>query len=264
MSPSNINSFVGDLVQMAQAMEQLPKVEAERDELKINLDRALDTVQSRELRIIDLNATIAELNNKVRSLEVERDDASFRVLEAEDREHNVLNTLRTVQIALGQTVDALDPPKPEPETEPQGSSVVDPTSSQIGSSKDTLGDNSIPEVVHSISEVQPQGQSVTTPTEPSSQIIGGENTSSATGQSENPPTASTGQMETAAPLTPAPDTDAGLTTKETLSVDHGLGPYFGKRYDAQPAYINFNDWLAGGGTEADYFWRPDRESGSTF
>jgi len=39
-------------------------------------------------------------------------------------------------------------------------------------------------------------------------------------------------------------------------IESGHGEYFNVRYYDWPKYVNLHDWLAGGGTEADYTWRP--------
>jgi septal ring factor EnvC (AmiA/AmiB activator) len=114
MSPA-VGNFVHDLVEMAKAMETLPQVEAENARLHQALDQAQQTTQDRELAIISYKQQIDDLQAKVRSLEVERDDASFRVLEAEDTAHSILSQARATQDILAKMIEKLDPPKPQPE-----------------------------------------------------------------------------------------------------------------------------------------------------
>lgn len=117
MSP-HVSSFVHDLVAMAQATERLPQLEGQVADLQEQVDYYARTVQDRELSIVEYKRTIDELQAKVRALEVERDDASFRVLEAEDQTASTISKARNAAAALAEIISALDPPKPEPKPEP--------------------------------------------------------------------------------------------------------------------------------------------------
>src|SRR6266436_990938 len=118
MSPA-VGNFVQDLVEMAKATETLPIVQHENETLKADLSHAQDTIAARETAIISYKQQIDDLHAKVRSLEVERDDASFRVLEAEDTAHSILTQARNAQATLAEVISKLDPPKPEPVKEPE-------------------------------------------------------------------------------------------------------------------------------------------------
>src|SRR6266403_4405657 len=118
MSPA-VGNFVQDLVEMAKATETLPIVQHENETLKADLSHAQDTIAARETAIISYKQQIEDLHAKVRSLEVERDDASFRVLEAEDTAHSILTQARNAQATLAEVISKLDPPKPEPVKEPE-------------------------------------------------------------------------------------------------------------------------------------------------
>ena len=37
-------------------------------------------------------------------------------------------------------------------------------------------------------------------------------------------------------------------------------PYAGLRYHDYPSYVSYSNWIAGGGTDADYHWRPEAKS----
>src|SRR6266446_545138 len=118
MSPA-VGNFVQDLVEMAKATETLPIVQHENETLKADLSHAQDTIAARETAILSYKQQIEDLHAKVRSLEVERDDASFRVLEAEDTAHSILTQARNAQATLAEVISKLDPPKPEPVKEPE-------------------------------------------------------------------------------------------------------------------------------------------------
>jgi len=118
MSPQ-VSNFVHELVDMAKAVELVPQLQSEVDQLHSKLSEAERHNQGLETNIISYKQQIEDLASKVRSLEVERDDASFRVLEAVDTAHSVLTQARAAQDILAKVIAKLDPPKPEPETQPQ-------------------------------------------------------------------------------------------------------------------------------------------------
>lgn len=153
MSP-HVGNFVQDLVEMAKAVEQVPILQAELNETVKGLENALSHNQGLESNIIGYKAQIEDLQAKVRSLEVERDDASFRVLEAEDRENGILLLARNMQNDLAVIMNRLDPPKPQPEPE------VLPQATELSQVNDTSGYH--PEHINDPN--LPQGESVTDPT----------------------------------------------------------------------------------------------------
>ena len=117
MSPA-VGNFVTDLVEMARAMEELPRVQADLDRVSCQRNEAQAHSQQLEMNIIGYKDEITALHAKVRSLEVERDDASFRTLEAEDDIHTTLASLETIEGVVAKLKLILDPPKPQPEPEP--------------------------------------------------------------------------------------------------------------------------------------------------
>lgn len=232
MSP-HVGNFVQDLVEMAKATEDLPKFKAEVERLSGMVEDYAKQVQDRELAIIGYKEQIEGLHSTVRSLEVERDDASFRVLEAEDREHGILLLARNMQNDLAVIMNRLDPPKPQPEPEKEPEHVA----------------------VHKWDE--PKDQSATDPTANTMTTNSSETASSASSQD----TAHTSTSEE------APKSDAnppsGSTSLSPISGEKdgkeevvNKGPYFGKRYGDYSAYLSIHEWIDGGGTEADYFNAP--------
>lgn len=231
MSP-NVGNFVHDLVEMAKAMETLPQVQEELDRAKSQIENYAKQVQDRELSIINYKDQIEALNAKVRSLEVERDDASFRVMEAEDLNHVILNLARSASIDLAAMISKLDPPKPEPE-KIEEQAVQFPNEGQLGdkfSSDPTVGTGQQETAVHSIPVA-----------------------------SQDAGTIGTGTTS----VEEAPKSDANPTqTYSGTASDNGhlasKGPYEGNLYHDMPHYIPLDEWVAGGGTESNYFWRPTR------
>src|SRR6266446_7028382 len=175
MSPA-VGNFVQDLVEMAKATETLPIVQHENETLKADLSHAQDTIAARETAIISYKQQIEDLHARVRSLEVERDDASFRVLEAEDTAHSILTQARNAQATLAEVISKLDPPKPEPVKEPEPA---------------------LPQAIHS--EFPPQVD------DPNLPVF---HSDAAQGQSEasptQAPTTQSGLGETPSPVSPSP------------------------------------------------------------
>ncbi len=116
MSP-HVANFVHDLVAMAKAMEENPVLQDQIEALKAQLGQAQDHNAGLEVNIISYKQQIDDLQAKVRSLEVERDDASFRVLEAEDKAATLLYQAQTVRDTAQRMINLIQPPKPEPVVE---------------------------------------------------------------------------------------------------------------------------------------------------
>jgi hypothetical protein len=113
---SNPN-FVNDLVMMAKAFEELPKVQAELESAKHDINGYLATIQRLELRLIDRANEIDNLNAKVRTVEVERDHAETMFLETDGKLDAAKSVLSTLMGNAGAFLQAVEPPKPEPVVE---------------------------------------------------------------------------------------------------------------------------------------------------
>lgn len=114
MSPNTPNDFIGSLVEMAEAYRELPKVQAELSDARGELFKSREDVASREVHIIKLKAEIEQLQSTVRSLEVERDDAQFHALEADDRTQRALDFIKATFGNAGTLIQALEPPRATP------------------------------------------------------------------------------------------------------------------------------------------------------
>ncbi len=118
MSP-HVANFVHDLVAMAKAMEENPVLQDQIDALRAQLGTTQDHNAGLEINIISYKQQIDDLQATVRSLEVERDEASFHALEQEDLVHTALSEIDTMQLVLGRLKYKLSPPsQPEPVVEP--------------------------------------------------------------------------------------------------------------------------------------------------
>lgn len=255
MSPHAVNTFVSDLVQMAQAMERLPQIEAELATVRRELGQAQDTVQRLELKLIDRNTTIDELNAKVRSAEVSRDDAELRFLEADERITQFGNLVKASAAALGLSI--AEPPKAEPTTEvttaaPSTAYASDGTISP-GEQEASASALSDPTAPSEAGDGRLSGTATETTTAPASVDA------TSQGQSEanptlNPVEANSNPLDTAHDGNAVSQADAQMVGEpQPLH-----GPYFGLYYIDVPGYVRLEDWLAGGGTEEDYYaGRPD-------
>lgn len=231
MSP-HVGNFVQDLVEMAKAMDELPKVQGELSDTRKELSAALNRVEDRELRIIDLKSQIESLQSALRTTEASRDDAVYLFLELDEKTHQVMGILIDLEGKAHGARMILDPPKPEPEPE-----VQQPNLDPIGSSS---GGQSLPDTgqssgQHAMAEPMPVdgwGQ----------------------GQSENPLPA----MEVIGSTLNANDIPVQSSENVTSiqSISANSSPYTGLYYSNVPCFISRADWLAGGGTEENYDWRP--------
>ena len=242
MSPHAMTSLVSDLVEMAKAVERLPLVEHELDRANTMIEDYAKTIQRLEIKAHERNVEIETLHSTIRELEVARDDAELRFLELDEHATAVTRSLGDMQAALGQAVALLSPPKPQPEPEPINPHANEPPlpvspalhvedqKPSVGSEEWSRQYNAETETMKAFSE----------------------------GQSEPDPL----------PQPPISNTSEGYTVEHggtgTIESEHGnsaqsseppVGPYSGKRYIDGPHYVGYNDWLDGGGTEADYFAR---------
>ena len=104
MTGHQINSLVGDLVAMAQAMERLPHVEAELYKANTAIEDYAKQVQRLELKLLDKATEIDKLHSDIRALEVAKDSAETMFLEADDRLGAVA---KSFQVAL-EAMDGTD------------------------------------------------------------------------------------------------------------------------------------------------------------
>lgn len=125
MSP-HVENFVHSLVEMAKAMETLPTVQHELAEAHKIIEHQRETIQRVELKLLDRAAEISNLQASIRNLEVSRDDAELRFLEADDIASTLKNALRDVMAKIDGTLKAVEPVLPPTEVieEPQATSQV--------------------------------------------------------------------------------------------------------------------------------------------
>lgn len=217
MSP-NINSFVGDLVAMAQAMEELPKAQAMIEDLRRQLDEAQRHNQGLEQNILGYKADIDHWKDQAKILTDQRDNAELRVLEMEDRNNAVSRFLGSFLSDANSLRNVIDPPKPEPMV--QASSIPDePPSAEVAV----------------MDQVQPSGEY---PTPSSDHAPNIQETHAVENQAWH--LIDVGQPSAPPPVDPpAPK----------------AGKYSGLMYEDYPNWVSRQDWIDGGGTGETYDYR---------
>lgn len=247
------SNFIREIAEAYAALEREPGHIAEAKRLAEQHIRDGEHIAKLEMRGQDREARIAELEARIRSLEVERDDASFRELEAHDSLAALKRLVGAFSTDVGAALKAMEPPAPEPKPE----EVQPPTPSQVPAEQ---------EVVHA------EGQSVAGEPVASDHTTDGSSSQSASlpnaepvavtsseGQSAPLPTAQEAVMvtgESAGTTGAMPTENASPQSTTEPSQPIVKGPYSGLRYVDYPAYVSRANWLAGGGTEADYDYRP--------
>jgi hypothetical protein len=249
MSPHAASSLITDLVEMAKSHEELPAIRIQLLEAKGENEALLDIIRNLELKAIDRNSEIDRLHSTIRSLEVARDDAELRFLEADDRTEKALAFVRTTFGNAGSLIQALDPkpitssePEPKPvwhgdlpkdiagaavRVEPEVSVPVDPTKNAAVDTQSLNVDHLQPNAT-----IQTEGQS-----EPGPTAVGSMQVASTTEQSNA-------------------ESELVGSQGSVAYTDAPIGPYSGKRYYDHQFYVSLVGWLAGGGTEESYNWRP--------
>jgi len=94
MTNENISGFLNSIAEAKRAFDAEPEYQRQIAELERDKQRLGETVAQRELRIHALKQDQETLTAKLRSAEVERDDAGFRALEEADRVSNLLTLVR--------------------------------------------------------------------------------------------------------------------------------------------------------------------------
>lgn len=94
MTNENISGFLNSIAEAKRAFDAEPEYQRQIAELERDKQRLGETVASRELRIHTLKQEQETLTQRLRSAEVERDDAGFREMEATDKVSALLTLVR--------------------------------------------------------------------------------------------------------------------------------------------------------------------------
>lgn len=131
MSTQTYQDFFEAMASAKAAMDKLPTVEDALRSKEYDLHLKQQAFDELEVRFANMLEEMNGLKDKVRSLEVERDDAGFRELEALEKLEMVLGTMRMVH---GAMADTLTTAKPKAEA----TTTVEPDTTTIPSVEPTL------------------------------------------------------------------------------------------------------------------------------
>ena len=208
MSTELTQSFI----EMVKAYEAKPELEAQIKALGEDNALCYQTIDLKNSNIASLNAELAELRAKLSEVTKERDDASFRNLELDEKLAGIEKLLGVAerleqarQLEHQATVDAMTP-KPEPLT-PIYAGPIDP--------------------------IMVQGQSAADPTP--------------VGQPENDTTTSKDGIE---PI-PTPS-EPKINPYSGFPIHYPDGEYRGMPYYEKPSWVSWAAWVDAGGEAEPY------------
>jgi hypothetical protein len=225
------------------------------------------------------------LQTKNHDLEVARDDAEYRFLELDEKTHKILADIESINSLAQATRELLKPKLPEPPPvqepvhaqnqawDPQGQSEPHPTGA---SSTPTTPSQSVPttsaDSPNTASQFQDRSESAANP---SPSAYGDTQSPSATPNPVTTQADATGdhpsqsQTPISSQLTPMPSAEgqsahnpstSGIGSPTSPSsqplATSPSGRYAGRNYYDHPVYVPREEWLAEGGTNESYDWRP--------
>lgn len=252
---TNPNDVAHSFVAMAKAYEELPRIQAQYDQAQTMIEAYAKQVQSVEMKLLVRNEEIETHLATIRRLEVERDDAEMRFLEADEKASRAVRVLGDL---AGYATDArndLSPPKAEPiPTPPAEPEVVHQSpwegsgggmSQPIPYNEPILAREHLADWAQGKSEVDPTATGHDVPASPTteSQSVTTEADSSEVPTSPTDPTSAR----------PAP---TGTGMEQGRSGSEPSSEWAGKSYWKDcPTYMPLDEWLSKGGTEYDYYKR---------
>lgn len=258
MSPheraAHVGNFVQDLVEMAKATEQLPQVQADLADAHITINNQLATIQRLELKLMERANEINGLHSKLTAAEVARDNAETMFLECDDKLSAFRRLVKGFATDVGDLVSAQEPtpevkaePQPPTHEPPMGQSATDPTANSPSGSQS-----------QNASSLDVETRADALPQTSGSGVISGDpgNIDSQVGGLPSSETGVSVPSGGSASFHHTSEVPSATTTAPSSENANGNQPYFGKRYVDVPGWVSPEDWHAGGGTEADYHWRP--------
>jgi hypothetical protein len=147
MTHDTVTNFAASLVEMAKATERVPELERVVDSLESELNTQAKAIDDLGRQLEQSRAYAASLEQAKHDLEVARDDAELRFLEASDRTDRALAFVRTVFGNAGQVIQSLEPPREavaEAVAEPIPSTEPPTTTENSTSNSGNEGESAIP------------------------------------------------------------------------------------------------------------------------
>jgi len=230
MTGHQINSLVGDLVAMAKAMERVPELEREINTLRNENEYKLGKIAEIEADLEQSRAYVVSLQAKFHEAEVAKDAAETMFLEADDKLGKVAKAFQVALEAMDHTDKVITEVIAKPEPEVKAESAEDPTSAQSVDHMQTANTSA-------------QGQSEPDPTVKLAYTI------HASTVTESGPAGGVNEPH------PFGEHGGGMSQPITSWPTTPAQPYLGQNYFDWPAYVPHDQWIAGGGTEHDYWTR---------
>lgn len=109
----SVTDIIAELSRTAELAAKVPDLERTTADLTHKVEQEQRHNQGLEENITSYKRQIEELTNKVRSLEVERDDYGFRQMQAEDTVEKLRKVLGNLTNEVGDALRASEKPKPE-------------------------------------------------------------------------------------------------------------------------------------------------------
>ena len=261
-------NFFREMVDAAKAVEAQPELLAEIDRLRQANQEDGQRIAALEIKLQQRSQELEETNRKLREVESERDDAGFRLLEAEDRLVRIRDLLPVPVVEL---VAEPTPPQaaqegsftnPLPGTFP---TQDQPDGTGTGTESEASASN-FPTVQWDTPPQFPTEASTTASSEPvpdpaptSEEAVRPTSVTlvRVTPEETAHSWATTAEDTASSPSTSEPTTASTPSAEPEVSAStEPKGIYEGKRYADIPEYIPEDKWVANGGTVEDYYWRP--------
>lgn len=203
---STIQEIMTALSEGEAAKARVPELETHMKAMQNNIDALAKHNQELELRAKAREAVIADQLSSISKLREERDDASFRELEAQDKLATFAQAVGNAWGGIGNALNAVNPPKVEPVKE---ETTMHPLS-YVGVTPQGQSTGPLPTGSPSLEPMVGKSESSQPVPEPS-------NTKSNPGQSEAGPTVS-GQVQDMASLSPTVQLSGVGNTSDAASV----------------------------------------------
>jgi hypothetical protein len=255
------HNFIREIAEAYSALEALPGLNGRIAQLGSELEDAQEHSQRLELKLIDRANEIDDLRSKLRSVEAERDEATFREMATSDKANATRDALQLIREAANEAIVGLT-----------GSKKSDMVFMSPEERRDWEQHKSWQAEMARQDEMT-AAKAIATKAEVSADVFPTPAPESVTGTGAEAVAFASEPTAPPAVFTESPSDQAPHGTSEapdnTVSVSTGSGhcmsvgpeakPYVGKLYIREPAIIARDVWLMGGGTDATYDWRPGQE-----
>ncbi len=251
MTNENISGFLNSIAEAKRAFDAEPEYQRQIAELERDKQRLGETVASRELRIHQLKQDQETLTQRLRSAEVERDDAGFRALEEADKVSALLTLVRgfvgdglkAISVVEGQeqiVVSRAMIDAKEAEVNEWHTKAVDFEHEMNGLKANfALAQEQLTRPLAGATSSSP-GDDTAPSYEPDGPFASTQSTTSETVSTGNA-TESADVSTSASP----PERNRDESTR-----------FKGRKYYDVTYFVPLHEWLSKGGTREDYDWRP--------